>query len=70
VFSDVIMPGMNGMALGGQVRVHHPGLPVVLTSGYNAVMAQEGQHGFDLVLKPYTLNTLVRAFGTALARQG
>jgi DNA-binding NtrC family response regulator len=70
------MPGMNGMALGLEVRRRYPGLPVVLTSGYNAVVAQEGkagkqgqdgEHGFDLVLKPYTLDTLARAFGQALA---
>jgi signal transduction histidine kinase/CheY-like chemotaxis protein len=67
VFSDVVMPGMSGIKLGLQVRQRYPGLPVVLTSGYNAVMAQEGKYGFDLVLKPYTLDTLERAFGQALA---
>jgi signal transduction histidine kinase len=76
VFSNVVMPGMNGMALGLEVRRRYPGLPVVLTSGYNAVVAQdgkagqegqEGENGFDLVLKPYTLDTLARAFGQALA---
>jgi signal transduction histidine kinase/CheY-like chemotaxis protein len=69
VFSDVVMPGMSGIKLGMQVRQRYPGLPVVLTSGYNAVMAQEGKYGFDLVLKPYTLDTLERAFGQALADQ-
>ncbi|WP_051676231.1 GAF domain-containing hybrid sensor histidine kinase/response regulator [Polaromonas glacialis] len=67
VFSDVVMPGMNGMQLGLEVRRRHPGLPVVLTSGYNAVTANEGQYGFELVLKPYTLDTLARVFGKALA---
>jgi signal transduction histidine kinase/ActR/RegA family two-component response regulator len=73
VFSDVVMPGMNGIELGREVRRRYPGLPVVLTSGYKAVVAQEGkdgkegEHGFDLVLKPYTLDTLARAFGQALA---
>jgi hypothetical protein len=38
----------------------------VLTSGYNAVMANEGPYGFELVLKPYTFDTLARAFGQAL----
>jgi CheY-like chemotaxis protein len=67
VFSDVAMPGMNGIEFAQQVRLRYPGLPVVLTSGYNAVMAEEKEHGFDLVLKPYTLDTLARAFGKALA---
>ena len=69
VVSDVVMPGMNGIELGMEVRRRYPGLPVVLTSGYNAVMASEGQYGFELVLKPYTRDTLVRAVGKALVDQ-
>ena len=34
VFSDVIMPGMNGVELAGVIRERYPGLPV-LTSGYS-----------------------------------
>ena len=30
VFSDVIMPGMNGVELAGTIRERYPGLPVVL----------------------------------------
>ena len=67
VFTDVVMPGMSGMELGVEVRRRYPGLPVVLTSGYNAVMASEGKYGFEMVLKPYTLDALARAFDTALA---
>ena len=69
VFSDVVMPGMNGIEFGEQVRKHHPGLPVVLASGYNAVMAEQGPHGFELILKPYTTDTLVRVFRKAIAEQ-
>jgi len=67
VFSDVVMPGMNGIALGEQVRKRYPGIPVVLTSGYNAVMVEEGWHGFELVLKPYTADNLVSVFRRAIA---
>ena len=67
VFTDVVMPGMSGIELGLEVRRRYPGLPVVLTSGYNAVMASDGKYGFEMVLKPYTLDTLARAFGAALA---
>jgi len=38
VFSDVIMPGMNGVELAGLIRERYPGLPVVLTSGYSNVL--------------------------------
>ena len=53
VFSDVVMPGMNGIELGQAIRTHYPGLPVVLASGYSHVLAEEGRHGFELVQKPY-----------------
>jgi len=67
MFSDVIMPGMNGIELGEQVRKRYPGLAVVLTSGYSSVLAEEGTHGFKLISKPYTSDTLVQVFRTAVA---
>ena len=60
VFSDVIMPGMNGVELAQTIRKKHPGLPVVLTSGYSNVLAQEGRHGFELLQKPYSVDALAR----------
>jgi signal transduction histidine kinase/ActR/RegA family two-component response regulator len=69
VFSDVIMPGMNGLEFGELVRKRYPGLPVVLTSGYSAVMAKHGRHEFELILKPYTSDALVRVFRKAIAEQ-
>jgi signal transduction histidine kinase/CheY-like chemotaxis protein len=60
VFSDVVMPGMNGVALGETIRKVYPGLPVVLTSGYSDVLAEEGRHGFALIHKPYSVEALSR----------
>ncbi|WFU76405.1 ATP-binding protein [Bradyrhizobium sp. CB2312] len=60
VFSDVIMPGMNGVDLGREIRRHHPGVPVVLTSGYSEVLAEDARHGFDLIQKPYAAEELSR----------
>ncbi len=51
VFSDVVMPGMSGIELGQTIRKLYPGLPVVLTSGYSHVLAEEGRHGFELLQK-------------------
>ena len=61
VFSDVMMPGMSGVELGQEISRLYPGLPVVLTSGYSEVLAQRGTHGFALVHKPYSIDTLSRA---------
>jgi DNA-binding NtrC family response regulator len=47
VFSDLITPGPSGLALGKEIHRRHPDLPVVLTSGYNHVLAQQGNAGFE-----------------------
>ena len=65
VFSDVVMPGMGGVELGEEVRRRYPGLPVVLTSGYSHVLAEEGRHGFELLHKPYAVEDLSRALRRA-----
>ena len=59
VFTDVVMPGMNGVGLAQEVRRRWPDLPVVLTSGYSHVLAEEGSHGFPLLQKPYTMDGLL-----------
>lgn len=56
VFTDVVMPGMSGIELAQELRQAYPSLPVVLTSGYSQVLAQEGSHGFDLLQKPYNVS--------------
>ena len=66
VFSDVVMPGMNGIELGLEIRRREPGLPVILTSGYSHVLAQEGSHGFELLHKPYSIEDLTRALRRAI----
>ncbi|AWN40747.1 ATP-binding protein [Methylobacterium durans] len=58
VFSDVVMPGMDGVHLAREIRRLHPGLPVVLTSGYSHVLAKEGPDGFELLQKPYSVEAL------------
>jgi len=52
VSPDVIMPGINGLELAGLIRDRYPGLPVVLTSGYSHVLAENAHHGFELIKKP------------------
>ena len=60
VFSDVVMPGMGGVELAKLLRDRLPDLPVVLTSGYSDVLAQDGPHGFELLGKPYAADQVSR----------
>lgn len=69
VFSDVIMPGMNGVELAGVIRDRFPGLPVVLTSGYSNVLAENAHSGFELIQKPYSVEALSRTLRKAIAEQ-
>ncbi|MCX7322275.1 MAG: PAS domain S-box protein [Hyphomicrobiales bacterium] len=66
VFSDVIMPGMNGVDLGNIIRERYPGLPVVLTSGYSSVLAENAHRGFELIQKPYSVEALSRTLRKAI----
>ncbi|MDE1895878.1 MAG: PAS domain S-box protein [Rhodospirillales bacterium] len=60
VFSDVVMPGIGGIELAKRVREKWPALPLILTSGYSHVLANEVHHEFDLLHKPYSVSDLLR----------
>ncbi|KQP92219.1 PAS domain-containing sensor histidine kinase [Methylobacterium sp. Leaf117] len=70
VFSDVVMPGMGGIALARHLRRHLPHLPVVLASGYSHVLAEEGAQDFELLHKPYSAEQIARILHRATARSG
>lgn len=70
VFSDVVMPGMGGVELGRRLRERWPALPVVLTSGYSHVLAEDARHGFPLLHKPYSVEDLARILGRTIAEAG
>ena len=65
LFSDVIMPGIDGVELGRQIRARWPALTVVLTSGYSHVLADDARHGFALLHKPYSVDELSRVLRDA-----
>ncbi len=68
VFTDVIMPGMNGVELAGILRQRYPGLAVVLTSGYSDALAESADRGFELIQKPYSVELLSRVLRKAISR--
>ena len=69
VFSDVVMPGMNGVEMAREIRRLYPKLPVVLTSGYSHVLAEDGHHGFELLRKPYAVEELSRMLRRVMGRR-
>lgn len=52
VFMDVVMPGMKGIELAHRIRAEYHDLPVLLSSGYSHVLAQNGTYGFEPLHKP------------------
>jgi CheY-like chemotaxis protein len=65
VFSDVIMPGADGVELGRQIRERWPALTILPTSGYSHVLAEDARHGFALLHKPYSVDELARVLRSA-----
>ena len=68
VFSDVVMTGLSGVELGHAIRRDYPTLPVILSSGYSHVLAQDPTHGFQLLPKPYAIDELARVVHEAINR--
>jgi signal transduction histidine kinase/CheY-like chemotaxis protein len=72
LFTDVVMPGMNGRRLADEARQRKPNLKVLFTTGYtrNAVV-----HGgiidpdVSLVSKPFTIEQLASKVSQVLARK-
>jgi PAS domain S-box-containing protein len=71
VVTDIVMPGsMDGLALARAIREGHPGLPVLLVTGYSQA-AHGAQEEFVVLRKPFQLADLSRTAAriTAEARQ-
>ena len=63
LFTDIVMPGMNGFQLGYEARKLQPHIRVILVSGYPnpATQTAGGEiHDFDFLLKPYRIEDVLR----------
>ncbi|PJG48288.1 histidine kinase [Sphingobium sp. LB126] len=61
LFTDIVMPGINGRVLADRARESHPGLKILYTTGYtrNAIV-HNGMldPGVSFLAKPFTLDQL------------
>ena len=70
LLTDVVMPdGLNGVDLATQIRARFPALPIILTSGYNDVVAPDGA-AFPVLRKPVPYDDLYRAIRAGLESAG
>ena len=65
VFSDIVMPGMNGLDLARFVHENYPKVGLILASGYSDKASIAIAEKFPLVNKPYTFSTLRAAIAKA-----
>jgi CheY-like chemotaxis protein len=69
VFSDVVMPRMNGIALAQEIRRLYPHTAVLLTSGFSSKLGagvELDKIGVGFVPKPYRKAQLAAALRMAL----
>ena len=68
VFSDVMMPGMNGLQLADVVRNLYPNVRILLTSGYTSptLLAEHvPDRPYLFTAKPYRIDTVVELLRSA-----
>ena len=71
VLSDIMMPGgVNGLQLAREIRRRYPTLPILLTTGYVESASDIGDGEFNVLLKPYTLESLADALGIEVRELG
>ena len=61
LLTDVVMPGMRGPELARRLRISHPGLRVLLASGYAQEIVDSDRHEDPLLAKPFSPETLLAA---------
>lgn len=74
VMTDVSLPGMSGIDLAKELLKRHPGLPVVIASGYGRLnvdsLANDKRAPVFALQKPYDMATLERTLTAAASLAG
>jgi CheY-like chemotaxis protein len=68
VFTDIKMPGMNGLELAEALRLRHPEIKILFTSGYYLPRAGEITDGL-LIEKGYSEESLIQKIHQVLNQQ-
>ncbi len=61
LFTDINLPGMSGIRLAQQIAIDHPGLRIILASGYHVEKKDLQGFSCEILLKPYDLEQLQAA---------
>jgi PAS domain S-box-containing protein len=70
VLTDIVMPGsIDGLGLAKQISRDHPGIKILLTTGYSQATS-DSRTPFAVLRKPYQLATMARAVRNALDQPG
>jgi CheY-like chemotaxis protein len=68
LFTDIVMPGdMSGLDLALKAKIEWPDMAIVVATGYAAQNVPRDQ--VTLVSKPYTIETVQRAFASVMANR-
>jgi DNA-binding response OmpR family regulator len=70
LIADILMPGMDGLTLLGQLRVRHPNLPVVMMTVRNTpehIIGSLGREAASYLSKPFSRDSLLLTIRGALS---
>jgi two-component system NtrC family sensor kinase len=72
VFSDVVMPDIDGLEFAERLSELRPGLPVIFCTGYSSAVEALTDCGAMALMKPYSADVLERVVAERLqlARDG
>jgi two-component system cell cycle sensor histidine kinase/response regulator CckA len=73
VFTDLTMPGMNGLQLAARIKALQPAQPVLLASGFFTETEEKEARKLRisrLVAKPFSMESVGRAVAECLAKRG
>ena len=72
VFSDVVMPDIDGLEFAERLNALRPGLPVIFCTGYSSAVEALTDNGAMALMKPYSADVLERVIAERLqlAREG